>query len=111
MAELNMPRKVEISHRTIIFTVFFLIFLWLLYFIRDIILQFFLALLIMAVLDPFVTHLSKYKVPRGISVLVAYLVLFSVLGIVFGGLLPPLVEQTTAFISNLPHFLGDLGQF
>ncbi len=104
-----MPRKVEISHKTIIFSVFFIIFLWLTYLIRDIILEFFLALLIMAVFDPFVTKLSSYKIPRGASVLLAYLILIAAIGFTFAAVIPPLIDQTTAFINNLPRFLDTLG--
>jgi predicted PurR-regulated permease PerM len=104
-----MPRKVEISHRTIVFTVFFLVFLWVLYFIRDIILEFFLAILIMAVLDPFVTKLQEYKIPRGASVLIAYLFLIMLLGLSIAAIIPSLLEQTSSFINNLPRFLDSLG--
>lgn len=104
-----MPRKIEISHRTIIFTVLFLLFLWLLYVIKDIILQFFIALLIMAILDPFVTKMTQYKIPRGASVLIAYLVLLLVIALAVAGIVPALIEQTTAFITNLPRFLDNLG--
>ena len=104
-----MPRKVEISHKTIIFTVFFLLFLWLLYFTRDIILEFFLALLIMVVFDPFVTKLSSYKIPRTASVLLVYIFLFSFVAFAIAAVIPPLIEQTSAFINNLPRFLDTLG--
>src|SRR3989344_2210733 len=83
-----MFRKIEISHKTIIFTVFFLVFLWLLYLIRDIILMFFVALLIMAILNPIVSKLSKRKIPRGASAM---------------------VEQTAGFASDLPGYLANLG--
>ena len=105
----RMPRKIEVSHKTIVFTVIFLLFLWVLYFIRDIILTFFLALLIMAVFDPLVTKLTQYKIPRGASVLLAYLLLFSVIGFSIAAVVPPLIEQTSSFINNLPRFLDTLG--
>lgn len=104
-----MLKKVEISHRTVIFTVLFLISLWFLYLIRDIILQLFIALLIMAILNPLVTKLSKWKIPRGISVFLAYLLFFGVLGAIIAGIIPPLVSQTTSFGNNLPKYLGNLG--
>ena len=104
-----MPRKIEISHRTIIFAVLFLIFLWLLYYIRDLILELFVALLIMAILNPLVTRLSKFKIPRAISVFIVYLVVFGVFGAAIAGIIPPLVEQTTSFVNNLPKYLSSLG--
>lgn len=104
-----MTKKIEISHKTIIFTVLFLIFLWFLYFIRDIIFQFFLALLIASILNPFVTKLSKYKIPRVASVLVSYLLLLLIIGFVVAAIVPTLVEQTTSFISHLPLIMKNIG--
>jgi len=104
-----MPKKIEISHKTIIFTVLFLLSLWFLYLVRDIILQLFIALLIMAILNPLVSKLSKWKIPRGISVFLVYLLVFGVIGGIIAGIVPPLVSQTTSFANNLPKYLVDVG--
>ena len=104
-----MPQKIEISHRTIIFTVFFLILLQFLYIVREIILQLFVALLIMAVLNPLITRLSRYKVPRVLSILVVYLVMLSVISFSIAAIIPPLAEQTTAFINNFPRLTARVG--
>lgn len=103
-----MPKKIEISHKTIIFTVGFLIFLWFLYQIREIILAFFVALIVMAILNPTVTSLSKFKIPRAVSVLVVYILAFVVVGGAIAGVVPPLIDQTSAFVNNLPSYLENL---
>jgi len=72
-------------------------------------LEFFLALLIMAVFDPFVTKLSSHKIPRVASVLLAYLLLIGGAGFTIAAVIPPLIDQTTSFINNLPRFLDTLG--
>jgi predicted PurR-regulated permease PerM len=104
-----MPRKIEISHRTIIFAVIFLISLWFLYFIKDILLELFLALFIMTILNPMVTKLSGWKVPRVLSVFISYLLVFGVFGAAIAGIIPALVEQTTSFANNLPDFMNKIG--
>ncbi|MFZ5932934.1 MAG: AI-2E family transporter [Patescibacteria group bacterium] len=104
-----MPRKIEISHRTIIFTVLFLLFLWFIYLIREIILQFFVALLVMTILDPLVTRLSKWKIPRGLSILFSYILVFAIFGIAIAGIVPALVSESTSFANNLPRYLAGLG--
>ncbi len=104
-----MPHKIEVSHKTIIFTVFFVIFLWVMYMIRDIILQFFLALLITAILNPLVTRLSRYKVPRAASVFMAYILLLAAVAFAVAAIVPPLVDQTSSFIANLPRFMENIG--
>ena len=104
-----MTRKVEISHKTIIFAVFFLISLWFLYYIRDILLELFVALLLMAILEPLVNLLSKIKIPRGLSVLLSYILFFGIFGGVLALIIPTLVDQTTGFVTQLPTYLSNLG--
>jgi len=104
-----MIKKVEISHKTIIFTALFLIFLWVLFQIREVILIFFIALLIMTILNPLVTRLSRIKIPRSISIILIYLLIFALFVVAIVGLIPPLVEQTTSFANGLPKYLQNLG--
>jgi predicted PurR-regulated permease PerM len=105
----NMPSKIEISHKTIIFSAFFILLLWFLYLVRDLILELFVSLLIMTILNPFVTRLSRFKVPRAVSVLIAYLIVFGLFGVAIAGVVPPLIEQSTSFANNLPKYFASLG--
>lgn len=99
-----MTRKVEISHKTIIFTFFFLLFVWFLYFIRDIVFQVFAALLLVSILNPVITKLTNLKIPKGITIILAYILIFGFLGLAIGSVIPPLVEETTNLANNLPSF-------
>lgn len=104
-----MIRKVEISHKTVIFTIILILSLWFVFLIKDIILQIFVALLIMAVLNPFVTKLSKYRIPRAISVIFVYLILILAISFSISAITPPLVEQTTSIVNDLPNFFLRIG--
>ena len=104
-----MPRKIEISHKTIIFTVVFLGSLWFVYFISDIVLQLFVALLLVSVLNPFVIKLSKLKIPKVVSIILSYVLIFGFFGIAIASILPALIEQTTNLANNLPLYLQNLG--
>lgn len=102
-------KKIEISHKTIIFTVAFLLFVGFLYYVRDIILVFFVSLLIMTILNPTVTKLSQKKIPRGLSVIVVYILAIVFLSVSIGSVVPPLVEQTTKLVNNFPSYSEGLG--
>jgi predicted PurR-regulated permease PerM len=104
-----LARKIEISHRTIIFTVVFLVALWLLYLIRDILLQFFVSTLLMIILNPFVTRLAKYKIPRAASIILVYLLVLGLVGISVAGVIPPLIEQSTTLIIRTPALVNQVG--
>ncbi len=103
-----MVRKVEISHKTIIFSFFFLLFAWFIYFIRDIVLQLFASLIIVSIVNPVVVKLSKFKIPKAISILVSYILIIGALVVAVSAILPPLAEQTTNLANNLPGFVEEL---
>jgi predicted PurR-regulated permease PerM len=104
-----MPQKVEISHRTIIFAVFFLLFLWLLFQIRQIILALFVSLILMSALNPAVDWLEKFKIPRALAILFIYILIFGGIAIILTGLIPPLVDQTTTLVNRLPSYFEAIG--
>lgn len=101
--------KIEISQRTIITIVLVFLTLKFLALTFDIIVTIFVGLLIMAILNPIVSKLSYYKIPRPLSVIVSYLVIIAILSISFAALIPPLVTQTTTFVNHLPTYISDLG--
>jgi len=105
---MSKPEKIEISHRTIIFTVIFILALSLLYFIREIIFQLFVALILMAILNPFVTKLERFHIPRAMSVIFAYLIFIFLVTVSILGILPPLVEQTTNFANIAPTLIDGI---
>lgn len=101
-----MNTKVEISHRTIIFTIFFLLGLWLVVKIKDILFLLFIAFIFMSALRPLVDGLERFRIPRVISILLIYGLVFGFFGISFAGVIPSLVFQTTRLIADLPIFIS-----
>ncbi len=99
-----MPRKIEVSHRTIIFIAVFGVFLWLLFQIRQIILGLFIAVILMSSLNPSIEKLEGRKVPRWLAITLIYLLVLLFLGFAVGGLVPPLLEQTANLINRIPEF-------
>lgn len=99
-----MPRKIEISYRTIVFTTVFLLVLWLLFQIKDILLGLFISLILMSSLNPSVKRLEKLKIPRVLAILLLYLLIIAFFGLAIGGIIPPLVDQTSTLVSQVPGF-------
>lgn len=106
-----MPRKIEISHRTIIFTAVFGLLLWFIFQIRDILLMLFVSLILTSALNPVVDRLQKLRLPRGLAILLIYLVAWAVFGLAVAGVVPPLVEQTRRLIYRLPAALAQIELF
>lgn len=106
---MNTPKKIEISHRTIIFTVLFLLGLWFLYFIRGIVTMLFVAFLLAVILGPLVTLLGRIKIPRAIAIVITYILFIGIIGGAIALFTPALVQQTTNFVSALPTYLSNIG--
>ncbi len=83
-----------------------------LYLIRDVLALFFVAIIIMAAIDPLVTWFNgKVKIPRSAGVLIIYVVLISFFVAVFSFLIPALSIQFKGFVSDLPNYLAKVDDF
>lgn len=111
MTEGKIPVKVEISYKTVLFTVFFLIGLWLIIQIKDIIILLFLSVILLSGLLRPVEWLNSKKIPRALSVLIVYIFIIAFIAFTIGIIVPPLVSQSSDFISKLPQILGTINDF
>ncbi len=100
------PQVITISTRTIVMGLVILIGLVVLWFIRDILAIFFVALLLAALIDPFAHWFERHKIPRGLGVLIVYVLLLSILAGVIVLIVPPLVGQLSEMAHNLEGPLG-----
>src|SRR5512138_2668078 len=112
MVQSVMPEKrLEISFRTIIYTVLFLVALGLLWTVRDIIVLFFLCFILMEAINPTVVRLEKLKIPRILGILIVYIVLLGVLIFAFANIIPVMVDQTSSLVKNLPEMIQNINIF
>lgn len=65
------------------------------------------ALFIALGLDPIVRRIERWGAPRGVGVAAALLLLAAILTAFFSLLIPTVVEQTTAFVNDLPDMVAD----
>lgn len=101
-----MPQKIEISHKTIIFTVLFLILLWLVVEIREIIFLIFVSFILMSAFKPVIEMFEKMNISRVLSVIVIYLILLASLAFMGSSVLPSLITQTIHLGNKLPEYLS-----
>lgn len=104
-------KKIEISYKNIIFTVLFLLGLVVLWQIRTLIVLLFISFVLMEALNPAVTRLEKYKIPRPVGILILYIIILSVISFVIAGIVPILTEQTTGLIQTLPQAVKNIRIF
>src|SRR6185369_898105 len=82
----------------VIFAFLALVFLWL---VRDILLLLLMALILASAMEPLVDYLHHKKVPRGLSVIMVYVVVIGTAALVVYLMIPPVIEQFKILKTNL----------
>ncbi len=103
-----MPNKIDISHRTIIFIAVFILGIWLVYLIKDLLIILFAGVILMSALTPVVSLLTKFKLPKSLSIGITYIIIIAVISGLFAIVLPPLFEESSKLVSTLPPLLDQL---
>jgi predicted PurR-regulated permease PerM len=102
------PQRIEVSAKTIVFTVLFILSLGLLWQIRELIFSLFIAFIIAGALKPAVNFLEKIRLPRIIASLVIYFIfIFSLYGL-FSLIIPPLLSEMIFLFKNLPQIIRSI---
>lgn len=103
-----MPHKIDISHKTVFFIAIFILSLWLIYLIRDLLLILFVAVILMSALSPMVRFLSRFKIPKSISIAITYLIIIAFVSSLVVLVMPPLLEETRRLFLTLPPHLEQI---
>ena len=101
-----MPQKIEISSKTIIFTVGFILLLGLIWLIKDLIFSLFIAFIIAGALRQPVDYLEKKNFPRLISSFIIYFIFIFVIFYLFALIIPPLVGEIIILFKNFPLIIN-----
>lgn len=101
-----MPQKIDISHKTVIFIAIFILALWAIYLIRDLLVILFISIIFMSALNPLVSFFVKAKLPKVLSIGITYLIIIAVGTAAFTAILQPLIEESRRLILTLPHLSG-----
>jgi len=94
--------KIEISFKTIIFTIFLIIGLVIAWELRIVFFMFFIAYIISATFRPAVDFLEKKKIPRVLSTIVIFLLTFVIIGLLLLTIAAEAYNQLNNLFSQLP---------
>ncbi|MBF8280766.1 MAG: hypothetical protein HW383_539 [Candidatus Magasanikbacteria bacterium] len=98
-----MAQPFDISLKTLIKITAFAAALWFLIEIRDIILLLFIALVLAAIVDPFADWLERKKIPRGLSVIIIYIILIATAGGVVSLVAPKFINEVRELSSSVSN--------
>lgn len=96
------PVYINITAVGIVKIILILIVFYFLFLIREILAILFVSLILASAVDPWVDYLQKRKVPRGISIMLIYFVMLSVVVTVISLIIPPIITQISELTANFP---------
>ncbi|OGG57895.1 hypothetical protein A2853_03110 [Candidatus Kaiserbacteria bacterium RIFCSPHIGHO2_01_FULL_55_17] len=102
------PVSISITTGTIVTAVVILAGAWLLFTLRDLVLVLVAAVVIASAIEPAVVFLRRQNVPRILSVLMVYVLIFVSLFGVFYLFIPAVLSELTTFLRSLPVYLETL---
>jgi predicted PurR-regulated permease PerM len=100
--------KVEISSKTIVFTVFFIIGLFVAWELRVVFFMFFIAYIISATFRPAVDFLESKKFPRILSIIILLFLSFIVIGLLVFSIASEAYTQLNNLFSQLPNIVFNI---
>ncbi len=104
------PVTISISTGTIVMTVVVLAATWLIWELRDLVVVLLTAVVIASAVEPAVARLRHRKIPRVLSVLLVYILLFAAFFCVFYFFVPTLFADLATFLTSLPVYLETLNR-
>ncbi len=94
-------QTISISTGTFLKAVLIILGLWFLWFIREIVAIFVVAIMLASIIDPFADWFAQKRIPRGLAVLIVYTVLLALASLIVIVLVPLVIEQSGQLIGNL----------
>src|SRR3989344_4323184 len=107
MVDSNRP-AITISTRTVAKAILLLLFVWLLFVIKDIILVVLVSVVIASAIEPAVRWLAKFRIPRTLAVLIVYVAAFAFLIALVPFLFIPAINNLIEASATLPQKIGSL---
>lgn len=104
-----MAQKIEVGSSTIFRSILIVLAFWFVFLVRDIVVMLFAAFILASAIEPVANFLKRYRLPRGISILLVYILAgFLLFG--FGSLAAePIAEQSYQLAQSLPNIINRLG--
>jgi predicted PurR-regulated permease PerM len=100
--------RVSITTSTLVAGFLLIAGLYVLWILRDLLLLILTAIVIASAIEPSIAFFIRWRLPRLVSVLLVYVLVFGSLFALVYFLLPPIIEDAAGFFSAMPQYLETL---
>lgn len=95
---------INISTLTILKILLIFLILAFMYMIRQVVALIFVSLILASALDPSVDWFYRRKIPRGLGILIIYLLLFTIIGLSIVLIIPPITNEISEIAQSFPVY-------
>jgi len=99
---------VHITTGSVVKVFFFILLIYLLFQLRDLVLVILTSVVLAASVEPATKWFARYKIPRIPAVLAVYLAVVSLLVGVFSFFVPVILSEASEFLSSLPQYIDSI---
>lgn len=103
-----MSQRIDISYKTVVFIAVFILGIWLVFLIKDLLLVLFSSIILMSSLAPLVKWFTHFRIPKPLGIAIVYIIILGIVAGILASIIPPLVEQTRKLIIILPPIVAQL---
>lgn len=96
---------VHISSGTILKVLLFLVVFALVFYLRDVVLILFTAIVIASALEPLLNWFGQRRIPRLLATVIVYVIIIALIGLFIFFILPPLLSDVADFVGTLPKYV------
>ncbi len=104
----NTNINININSGTIVRTILFVLLIWLLYFLRDLVLVILTAIVIASAIEPATRWFVSRKVPRILAAIFVYVAVTGVVASSFFFLVPPLLDEASGLLATSPQYFSSI---
>jgi len=100
--------NVHITTGSVVKILFFILLIYLLFQLRDLVLVILTSVVLAASVEPATKWFARYKIPRIPAVLAVYLLVVSLLVSIFSFFVPVILSEASEFLSSLPQYIDSI---
>lgn len=97
-------QTINISTTTILKLLLIFLIIVFLYLIKEVIALIFISLVLASAFDPWVDWFQKRKIPRGVGIIVIYILLFAIVSTAIVLIVPPITKEVGQIAKNFPYY-------